>query len=63
MRKKIEINSDIRDIFFSNVRKLFLKNKRNYILTNDADVFELKKIQKNVAQNLRLILQDAEKTT
>ncbi|MDC1078664.1 transketolase C-terminal domain-containing protein [Candidatus Pelagibacter sp.] len=47
MKNKINLNSDVRDIFFSNVRKLFLKNKNNYILTNDADVFELKKIQKN----------------
>ncbi len=47
MKKKININSDVRDIFFSNVRKLFLNNKKNYILTNDADVFELKKIQNN----------------
>lgn len=47
MKNKINLNLDVRDIFFSNVRKQFLKNKKNYILTNDADVHELKKIIKN----------------
>jgi transketolase len=41
------LNKDIRDIFFENVKKNFLKNKKNYILTNDADVFALKKIKHN----------------
>lgn len=41
------LNKDIRDIFFENVKKSFLKNKKNYILTNDADVFALKKIKHN----------------
>lgn len=40
-------NKDIRDIFFENVKNNFLKNKKNYILTNDADVFALKKIKNN----------------
>jgi transketolase len=41
------LNKDIRDIFFENVKKSFLKNKKNYILTNDADLFALKKIKHN----------------
>jgi transketolase len=41
------LNKDIRDIFFENVKNNFLKNKKNYILTNDADVFALKKIKNN----------------
>lgn len=41
------LNKDIRDIFFENVKNNFLKNKKNYILTNDADVFALKKIKHN----------------
>lgn len=41
------LNKDIRDIFFENIKKNFLKNKKNYILTNDADVFALKKIKHN----------------
>jgi len=41
------LNKDIRDIFFENVRNNFLKDKRSYILTNDADVFALKKIKSN----------------
>ena len=41
------LNKDIRDIFFENVKDNFLKNKKNYILTNDADVFALKKIKNN----------------
>jgi transketolase len=41
------LNKDIRDIFFENVKKNFLKDKKNYILTNDADVFALKKIKHN----------------
>ena len=40
-------NGDVRDIFFENVKKHFLKNKKNFILTNDADVFALKKVRKN----------------
>ena len=39
--------SDIRDIFFDNVKKSFLKDKKIYILTNDADVFSLQKLRKN----------------
>ena len=41
------LNKDIRDIFFENVKDNFLKNKKNYILTNDANVFALKKIKHN----------------
>jgi transketolase len=41
------LNKDIRDIFFENIKNNFLKNKKNYILTNDADVFALKKIKNN----------------
>jgi len=37
--------SDIRDIFFDNIKKIFLNNKNFYILTNDADVFALQKIK------------------
>lgn len=40
-------NGDVRDIFFENIKKNFLKNKKNFILTNDADVFALKKVRKN----------------
>ena len=39
--------SDIRDIFFDNIKKIFLNNKNFYILTNDADVFALQKIKKH----------------
>jgi transketolase len=41
------LNKDIRDIFFENIKNNFLKDKRSYILTNDADVFALKKIKSN----------------
>jgi transketolase len=41
------LNKDIRDIFFENVKNNFLRNKKSYILTNDADVFALKKIRNN----------------
>ncbi|WP_075484570.1 transketolase C-terminal domain-containing protein [Candidatus Pelagibacter communis] len=39
--------SDIRDIFFENIKKKFLTNKNYFILTNDADVFSLKSLRKN----------------
>jgi transketolase len=41
------LNKDVRDIFFENVKNDFLKYKKNYILTNDADVFALKEIKSN----------------
>jgi len=41
------INGDIRDIFFKNIKKIFIKNNKNYILTNDADIFALKSLRNN----------------
>ena len=37
------MNKDIRDIFFDNIKLKFKKNNKIFILTNDADVFSLKK--------------------
>lgn len=37
------MNKDIRDIFFDNIKLKFVKNNKIFILTNDADVFSLKK--------------------
>lgn len=39
--------SDIRDIFFENIKKQFIKNKNFYLITNDVDLFSLKSIKKN----------------
>ena len=41
------MKSDIRDIFFNNVKQKFLRNKNIYIITNDADVHSLKVLRKN----------------
>ena len=38
-------NSDIRDIFFENIKKKFKKDKNFYILTNDADVHALRDLK------------------
>ena len=38
-------NTDVRDIFFENIKKIFLKNNNFFILTNDADVFALQKLK------------------
>ena len=43
--KKFIMNKDIRDIFFDNIRSKFIKNKNIFILTNDADVFSLKRVE------------------
>jgi Asp/Glu/hydantoin racemase len=51
------LNKDIRDIFFENVKNNFLRNKKSYILTNDADVFALKKIRNKVNALMDNILQ------
>ena len=45
--KKFIMNKDIRDIFFDNIRSKFIKNNNIFILTNDADVFSLKKSRKH----------------
>tara|TARA_B100000575_G_C22993228_1_gene572604 strand:- start:50 stop:970 length:921 start_codon:yes stop_codon:yes gene_type:complete len=42
-----KLNSDIRDIFFDNIKKKFLKNKKYFLLTNDADVYSLKSLRKS----------------
>tara|TARA_B100000989_G_scaffold87695_1_gene63235 strand:- start:33887 stop:34816 length:930 start_codon:yes stop_codon:yes gene_type:complete len=41
------MKSDIRDIFFNNVKQKFLSNKNIYIITNDVDVHSLKVLRKN----------------